>query len=50
LIAQLSKDAGVSVGATLYSDALSKASGPAPTYMKMMRYNLTQLVAGMQQN
>ena len=50
LIAQLSKDAGVSVGATLYSDALSKASGPAPTYMKMMRHNLTQLVAGMQQN
>jgi len=50
LIAQLSKDAGVSVGATLYSDALSEASGPAPTYMKMMRHNLTQLVAGMQQN
>jgi len=50
LISQLSKDAGLNGGVTLYSDALSEASGPAPTYMKMMRHNLTQLVAGMQQN
>jgi len=50
LIEQLSQDAGVRVGATLYSDALSQASGPAPTYMKMMNHNLTQLVAGMQLN
>ena len=50
LIAQLSKDAGVSVGATLYSDALSETSGPASTYMKMMNHNLTQLVAGMKLN
>jgi len=50
LMTQLSKDAGVHVGATLYSDALSEASGPASTYLKMMDYNLTQLVAGMQLN
>lgn len=50
LIAQLSKDSGVSVGATLYSDALSETSGPASTYMKMMNHNLTQLVAGMKLN
>lgn len=50
LIAQLSKDAGVSVGATLYSDALSEASGPASTYLKLMQHNLTQLVAGMKLN
>lgn len=50
LIEQLSKDAGVSVGATLYSDALSEAGGPAPTYLKMMEHNLTQLVAGMRMN
>jgi len=50
LMAQLSKDAGVSVGATLYSDALSEASGPASTYLKMMNHNLTQLVAGMKLN
>lgn len=50
LIEQLSKDAGVSVGATLYSDALSDASGPASTYLKMMHYNVTQLVTGMHLN
>jgi zinc/manganese transport system substrate-binding protein len=50
LIDQLSKDAGVSVGATLYSDALSDANGPAPTYLKMMTHNLTQLLAGMRLN
>jgi len=50
LIAQLSKDAGVSVGATLYSDALSQANGPAPTYLKMMNHNVTQLLAGMKLN
>jgi len=50
LIEQLSKDAGVSVGATLYSDALSETSGPAPTYLKMMQHNVTQLVSGMRLN
>lgn len=50
LIQQLSKDAGVSVGATLYSDALSNASGPASTYLKMMQHNLAQLTAGMNLN
>lgn len=50
LIEQLSKDAGVRVGATLYSDALSDANGPASTYLKMMTHNMTQLLAGMQRN
>ncbi len=50
LIDQLSKDVGVNVGATLYSDALSDASGPASTYLKMMNHNLTQLIAGMRRN
>jgi len=50
LIEQLSKDAGVRVGAALYSDALSGASGPASSYLKMMQHNLTQLAAGMTLN
>jgi zinc/manganese transport system substrate-binding protein len=50
LIEQLSKDAGVTVGATLYSDALSGANGPASTYLKMMNHNLTQLAAAMKLN
>jgi zinc/manganese transport system substrate-binding protein len=50
LLAQLSKDAGVSVGAALYSDALSNADQPGATYLQMMRHNVTQLAAGMKLN
>jgi zinc/manganese transport system substrate-binding protein len=47
LLAQLSKDAGATVGASLYADALSTADKPGSTYLKMMRHNATQLAKGM---
>ena len=50
LIEQLSKDAGATVGASLYSDALSAADKPGATYLQMMRHNVTQLAAGMKLN
>ena len=50
LVAQLSKDAGAKVGATLFVDALSGPEKPGATYLQMMRHNVTQLVAGMQLN
>jgi zinc/manganese transport system substrate-binding protein len=50
LIEQLSKDAGATVGASLYADALSAADKPGATYLQMMRHNVTQLVAGMKLN
>jgi zinc/manganese transport system substrate-binding protein len=50
LIAQLSKDAGATLGASLYADALSTAEQPGATYLQMMRHNITQLVAGMRLN
>jgi zinc/manganese transport system substrate-binding protein len=50
LIAQLSQDAGATVGASLYADALSAPTQPGSTYLKMMRHNVTQLVAGMKLN
>ena len=50
LLSQLSKDAGVTVGGTLYVDALSAASGPADSYLKLMRHNVAQLAAGMLKN
>ena len=50
LIAQLSKDTGATVGASLYADALSSADKPGATYLQMMRHNVTQLVAGMKLN
>lgn len=50
LLAQLGKDAGVTVGPALYVDALSAAGGPADSYLKLMRHNVTQLAAGMRGN
>lgn len=50
LVNQVARDAGVTVGPRLYSDALSKPDGPAPTYEAMMRYDVTALVAGMMKN
>jgi zinc/manganese transport system substrate-binding protein len=50
LVAEIARDSGASVGPRLYSDALSKPDGPAPTYEAMMRHNVTALVAGMQKN
>lgn len=50
LLAQLSKDAGVRAGPALYVDALSAVGGPADSYLKLMRHNVTQLVAGMRGN
>jgi zinc/manganese transport system substrate-binding protein len=50
LIARLAKDAGVTVGPSLYADALSAADKPGSTYLSMMRHNVTLLVAGMKLN
>ena len=50
LMAQLSRDAGVSVGGTLYSDALSGPAEPGSSYLKMMQHNVMQLLAGMRLN
>lgn len=50
LLAQLSKDAGATVGASLYADALSGPDQPGATYLQMMRHNVTQLAAGIRLN
>ncbi len=50
LIDEIARDSGAAVGPRLYSDALSRPDGPAPTYQAMMRYNVTALVAGMRKN
>ena len=50
LIDEIARDAGATVGPRLYSDALSKPGGPAPTYEAMMRHNVAALVAGMSKN
>jgi zinc/manganese transport system substrate-binding protein len=50
LLAQLSKEANVVPGDTLYADALSALDQPGATYLKMARHNITALVAGLQKN
>lgn len=43
LIERIRSESGAQVGGTLYSDALSSADGPAPSYLRMMRANLDAL-------
>jgi zinc/manganese transport system substrate-binding protein len=46
---RIGQEAGISVGDTLYGDALSKPGGPAGTYVKMIRHDIEALKAGMLQ-
>ena len=39
LARRIAEETGARIGGTLYSDALSDASGPASTYIDMMRHN-----------
>lgn len=47
LMEQIARETGARIGGTLYSDALSKADGPAPTYIDMMRNNIRQFGAAL---
>lgn len=45
LLERIRAESGARIGGTLYSDALSAASGAAPTYVAMMRHNLQTIRA-----
>jgi zinc/manganese transport system substrate-binding protein len=47
LMQRIAKETGAKVGGTLYSDALTAANGPAPTYIDMMRHNLGTLIGAL---
>jgi len=47
LVQQISKDGGGTIGGTLYTDSLSPADGPAPTYEAMFRHNVETLKAAL---
>lgn len=47
LIDRIAKETGARVGGSLYSDALSPATGPAATYLDMMRSNLRELTSAL---
>lgn len=48
LVERIAREGGARIGGTLYSDALSKADGPAPTYLRMIEHNARTLVAALQ--
>jgi zinc/manganese transport system substrate-binding protein len=47
MIERIAKETGVAVGGTLYSDALSEPSGPAGSYIEMIRQNTGLLSSAM---
>ncbi|MEQ1756436.1 MAG: zinc ABC transporter substrate-binding protein [Micropepsaceae bacterium] len=47
LISQIARETGIALGGRLYSDALSPASGPAASYICMMRHNVRLLTEAM---
>ena len=50
LVEEVAQDTGTTPGSPLYSDALSKPDGPAPTYVRMIEYNTRVLKQGMLKN
>ncbi|WP_455474387.1 metal ABC transporter solute-binding protein, Zn/Mn family [Bartonella sp. B30(2025)] len=44
LIEQISRETGLKIGGTLYSDALSNTNGPAATYLAMMQHNVNTII------
>jgi zinc/manganese transport system substrate-binding protein len=47
LLIQIARESGAKVGGRLYSDALSPADGPAPSYIQMVQYNIRTLTDGL---
>jgi zinc/manganese transport system substrate-binding protein len=43
LMRQIASETGTSIGGTLYSDSLTKEDGEAPTYIAMVRHNITTI-------
>ena len=48
LVERIAREGGVRIGGTLYSDALSKPDGPAPTYLRLFEHNARSLAAALQ--
>ena len=44
---RIAQETGVRIGGTLYSDALTEASGAAPTYIDLMRHNIQTIGAAL---
>ncbi|GJD47309.1 putative periplasmic iron-binding protein [Methylobacterium crusticola] len=47
LMRQIARESGAKAGGRVFSDALSEPSGPAPTYIEMMRHNIREFTAAL---
>jgi len=47
LLDQIASETGAKIGGELYTDALSPADGPAPSYLDMFRHNIETLTAAL---
>ena len=47
LLEQLSRETGVKIGGTLYTDSLSKAGGPAANYLDLMQHNAQSIFSAL---
>jgi zinc/manganese transport system substrate-binding protein len=47
LLERIRQESGARIGDVLYSDSLSKADGPAATYLEMMRHNAKTLASAL---
>jgi zinc/manganese transport system substrate-binding protein len=47
LMERIAKESGATIGGKVYSDAVSAADGPAPTYIDMMRHNIRAFSAAL---
>jgi zinc/manganese transport system substrate-binding protein len=47
LMQLIARETGSRIGGTLYSDALTDANGPAPSYIDLIRHNVRQLAAAL---
>jgi zinc/manganese transport system substrate-binding protein len=50
LMQEIARETGAELGPPLYSDALSRPDGPAPTYIRMIEHNTAALRAGTLKN
>lgn len=47
LMEQIARESGLVLGGELFSDALSRPEGPAPTYLQMMQHNAATIAAAL---
>jgi zinc/manganese transport system substrate-binding protein len=48
LLAQIAREANVTIGGTLYADSLSHREGSAPTYITMMLHNARVIASSLE--